>query len=252
MDLVDLVGRGALQQQLHCLDLARHQHAVADEAIANARDHRDLLNLLGEAHGGDQHVVGGLGAADDLEQLHDISRREEVQANDVLRAAGAGGDLVDVEIGGVGRQDRAGLADGVELGEDLLLDVHLLEHRFDDQVAVGEVLELERGGQRGHCLADLLGGHAALGGGCLIVLEHHAGAAIKRVLLGLNDDHGDAGREEVHGDTAPHGAGADHPDLLDRARLHGVGDVIDLGGLALGKEEILLRLGLGAAHQLHE
>ena len=32
-----------------------------------------------------------------------------------------------------------GLATGVELGEHLLLDRHVLEHRLDDQVAVGEI-----------------------------------------------------------------------------------------------------------------
>jgi len=35
-----------------------------------------------------------------------------------------------------------GFADGVELGEYLLLDVHPLEHGFDDQIAVGEGVEV--------------------------------------------------------------------------------------------------------------
>ena len=52
-----------------------------------------------------------------------------------------GRDLVDVEIGGVGGEDRARLGDLVELAENLLLDVHILEHRLDDQVAIGEVVE---------------------------------------------------------------------------------------------------------------
>ena len=42
------------------------------------------------------------------------------------------------------------------------------------------------------------------------------------------------------------------PTLLDVARLGVLGDVLDLGRLALGEEEILLRARLGAAHQLHE
>ena len=36
------------------------------------------------------------------------------------------------------------LDDLVELGEDLLLDPHVLEHRLDDQVAVGQRLQVER------------------------------------------------------------------------------------------------------------
>ena len=113
----------------------------------------DLLDLLGELHRGDQHVGRGLGAAHDLEQLHDVGRREEVQADHVLRPRGAGRDLVDVEVGGVGREDRARLGDLVEPAEDLLLDVHLLEHRLDDQVAVGERLEVERRVQQAHRLS---------------------------------------------------------------------------------------------------
>ena len=81
MDPVDLLGRGAFEQQVGRLDLARHQHAVADEAVADARDHRDLLDLLGELHRGDQHVGRGLRAAHHLEQLHDVGRREEVEAD---------------------------------------------------------------------------------------------------------------------------------------------------------------------------
>ena len=44
------------------------------------------------------------------------------------------GDPVDVERGRVGREDRAGLRHAVERGEHLLLDRHVLEHRFDDEV----------------------------------------------------------------------------------------------------------------------
>ena len=42
------------------------------------------------------------------------------------------------------------------------------------------------------------------------------------------------------------------PTRLIVARLDVLGEPLDLRRLALGEEEILLRLGLGAAHQLHE
>ena len=57
------------------------------------------------------------------------------------RARDARRDLVDVEIGGVGSEDRAGLGDLVEPAEHLLLHVHILVDRLDDEVAVGERLE---------------------------------------------------------------------------------------------------------------
>src|SRR3546814_1634137 len=79
-------------------DLARDQHAVADEAVADTRDDGDLADLLGELHGGDEDVRRGFGASHDFQQLHDVGRREEVEAEHILRARGGGGDLVDVEL----------------------------------------------------------------------------------------------------------------------------------------------------------
>ncbi len=103
-----------------------------------------------------------------------------------------------------------------------------------------------------HRLFDLLGGKASLGGARLVILAHQARAAVERLLPHLDDRHRNAGRQEVHRNTAAHRAGADHPDLADRPRLGVFRQAVDLVRLALGKEEILLRLGLGAAHQLHE
>src|SRR3546814_232851 len=47
MDLVHLFRGGAFEEELHRLHLARDQHAVADEAVADARDDGDLADLLG-------------------------------------------------------------------------------------------------------------------------------------------------------------------------------------------------------------
>src|SRR2546430_5994146 len=58
-----------------------------------------------------QHVGRGLLAAHDLEQLHDIRRREEVHADDVAGTGGHRRDLVEVQIAGVRREDRARLGD---------------------------------------------------------------------------------------------------------------------------------------------
>ena len=88
-----------------------------------------------------------------------------------------------------------------------------LEHRLDDQVAIGQRLEIERRVQQPHRLFDLLAGHPALGGGRLVILAHHAGAAVERFLRHLDDRHRDAGRQEVHRNAAAHGPGADHADL---------------------------------------
>ena len=141
---VDVPGHGAFQDQLLRLALALRQHAVADEAVADADEHADLADLLGDLHGCGDHRLCGLVAAHDFQQPHHIGRREEVHAEHMVRPRGDGGDLVDVEIGGVGGQDRARLGDLVELAEDVLLDRHVLEHGLDDEVAIGERFEIER------------------------------------------------------------------------------------------------------------
>ena len=50
------------------------------------------------------------------------------------------GELVDVQRGGVGKQQRARLHHLIKFGEYRLLDVHLLEHRLDHEVAIGDVV----------------------------------------------------------------------------------------------------------------
>ena len=55
-----------------------------------------------------------------------------------------GGDLVDVERRSVGGEDGARLAQPVEFAEHLLLDVHVLEHRLDDDVRFAHARAVER------------------------------------------------------------------------------------------------------------
>ena len=170
----------------------------------------------------------------------------------VLRALGRCRDLVDVEIRRVRRQDRALFDDGVELAEHLFLDVHILVDRLDHEVAILEVVEAERRGQQAHHRLDLVGRVPALLGRRLVILADRRDAAIERVLRGLDDRDRDTGLEEVHRNPAAHRARADDADLLDVALLRVLGDIVDLGGLAFGEEQVALRGGLGPHHQFHE
>jgi hypothetical protein len=129
---VDLLRRRALVDQEQALLAVLLEHAVADEAVAHARDHRHLLQRLAELHGGGEHALVGLLAAHHFEEAHHVRRREEVRADHVLRPLGDRGDLVDVERGGVGGEDRAGLGNGVELPEDDPASRPCARTRFDD------------------------------------------------------------------------------------------------------------------------
>ncbi len=140
----------------------------------------------------------------------------------------------------------------VELGEDLLLDVHALVDRLDHEIAVGEVGVVQRGGQDVHRRLDLLVGHPAALGGVLVILAHRPRAAVERILLHFEDGHRDAGGQEVHRNAAAHGPRADHADLLDRDQ-RGIGrDIVDLVRGAFGEEVVAHRGRLRAGHELHE
>ena len=95
-----------------------------------------FLIFLASAIDGGQHVLGGLLAAHDFQQLHHVGRAEEVQADHVLRALGEAGDLVDVERGGVGGEDGARLHTSSSVLNTCLLHAHVLEHGLDHEVGV--------------------------------------------------------------------------------------------------------------------
>ena len=86
----------------------------------------------------------------------------------------------------------------------------------------------------------------------LVVLLDRRHAALERGLVVLDDRHRNADIGEVHRDAAAHRAGADHGRALDLARRDVLADARDLRGLALGEEDMALRLRLVADDQLHE
>ena len=175
-----------------------------------------------------------------------------MHAHHRFRPRGGRSDFVHIQIAGVAGQDGAPLGDLVQTPKNILLDRHILEHGFDDQVAIGQILHIQRRGEAAHAGFHLLHAETALLGAVLVILADHANAAIERLLLHLDDGDGDADRQEVHRNTAAHGAGADHADLLHRERLHVRREPIDLGGGAFGEEDMALGGGLQPGHQLHE
>ncbi len=86
--------------------------------------------------------VGALLAAHHFEQRHHVGRREEVQADHILRPLDRCRDFVDIQRRGVGGEHGAGFGHRVEFAEHALLEVHAFEHGLDDHVAGGEVAVL--------------------------------------------------------------------------------------------------------------
>ena len=97
----------------------------------------------------------------------------------------------------------------------------------------------------------LVRGERAARGCAAIMRGHRVEAARERRVVGLDHLHGDAGIGEAHGDAAAHGAGADHRGAPDFGGLGG-GDLGKLRRLALGKEDVALRLRLLARDELEK
>jgi len=77
----------AFGQQGHALHRVRREAARGVEATRIVDHDRRLLDLLDEVEAAGQRFLRGLLADDDLDQRHLVDRREEVQANVVLRIA---------------------------------------------------------------------------------------------------------------------------------------------------------------------
>ena len=94
---IDLRRRSAFHQKEIHLAPVGFRHAVANEPIANARYHGDLLDRASQFHHCRQHIRCRFRAADYLEQAHHIGRTEEVHADHIGRATGCLGKRIDIE-----------------------------------------------------------------------------------------------------------------------------------------------------------
>ena len=138
-----------------------------------------------------------------------------MHAQELIGTQRSGGQLGDAQGGGVGDENGLGLHDGSQLGEGVLLQLHILDHGLENDVDVGQVVQVGGGLQAAQHLGLLLLGDLALGdllvkalldagdallqGGGPVVVENHVVAALKSDL----------------GDAAAHQAGAVHTNSLN-------------------------------------
>ena len=139
--LVDLLGQSArIEQEVHLPEIGV-QHAVADEAVAYAGDHADLLDLLRDAEARGQHVRARSCAPRTISRsLVTLAGLKKCSPTTSPGRRVTAGDLVEVERRGVGGEDGARLGLGVERLEHPPLDLHVLEHRLDHEIRTGDVV----------------------------------------------------------------------------------------------------------------
>ena len=256
--LVDLLDREPLLL-LGAPDLAdrRVEDPVDDEARHLAAGDRLLADRLGEVVGGLDDLGIGLLALDDLDQRHHRGRVEEVEADDLLGPQGRVAHLGDRERGGVGGEDRVPGRDRVELGVDLLLDLHLLRRRLDHEVDVAEGVVGGRALDQAHDLLEpgvglLLGQLLLLHQPVELALGHLARlleAVVDELLVDVLEHDRDVGRGDRLRDLAAHRAGADDRGLEDE---HWVGSLrVGVRGVRARREASGRGRRGGSAARLH-
>jgi hypothetical protein len=131
--------------------LVEHSDAVVEQGDQHAVDHepgrvvarnRGLAEPLDDGDRGADRVVRRQLRPDDLDERHQRSGIEEVQADDALGRGRRGSDLRHGERGRVRREDGVGAARPLEVPEQLALCTELLDDRLDHEVAVRERGEL--------------------------------------------------------------------------------------------------------------
>jgi hypothetical protein len=213
--LVDLFGRRTVLDEKLRLVHVREHHPVAHEPRPVADDDPDLLQLLAEAErGGDDLRFGGF-ATHDFEQPHDVCRTEEVQSRDAALSRRDGRNLVDIERGRVRGENSARFREAVDARKDRLLQRHLLEDGFDDQVRVFQTAD-EPGNDPRHPLFDLRPGKASTGDGRIVVPPHRGDPGVERLRRGVIQHHRQPRICARHRNAAPHRPSTDDADLLNR------------------------------------
>ena len=185
------------------------QDAVDHEAGSLVDLNGGLANLHADLLDGLHGLGGGVHTGDDLDELHAVSGVEEVHAHQ--RTGQALADLGDGQGGGVGSEDAFRLADLVQLAEGGLLDLHIFESGFHDQVAVRAQVFLQASGDGSQTAVHFSLVQLALGNQLGIALGNLVLAALGPFLLDVAQRDGVAfALSESLCDALAHGASADN------------------------------------------
>ena len=173
-----------------------------------------------------------------------------MHANDPLGAGCRESNLIDIQPRRVGCQQRALLGIAVNLSENVLLELQLLVRRFDHEVGIGDVLEVQRRRDTRQPLLDLALARATACGRRLPVLAHHTETSLEVLRVLLDQRHGDTGIRQYHAYAASHGACANYCRAADVDHGRIGRQAGNLGRLTLGEKEVALGFGLFALEQL--
>ncbi len=141
-DRVDLGnGRHAFAQHGQGFRVECPAGVVDDEAGRVGGQNGAMAETASQIHKRPFDIDSGVGAADDLDELHRRHGIEEVIAGDTFRPFGGGGDRRHRQGRGVGRDDGARGDDGLQRAHQVALGFEPLDDGFDDKIRARQRME---------------------------------------------------------------------------------------------------------------
>ncbi len=220
-DAVDRLGVGdAVGEHSQRLQREGASEPVGDEAGAVLGADRRAAHAGADLRRRLQGILRRVGGGDDLDQLHQRRRVEEVHADHASAVGNLGGDRGHGQRGGVGGEDRVGTAGLRQVREQPPLQLQVLRGRLDHEVAFAEVREVGRGTHAGAGVVGLDLAPEPLGrslGKCSV---QPTDAGVERSRNRIVQPRLVAAERGDLGDPGTHRAGADDPDPLDAPLAH--------------------------------
>ena len=118
----------------NCFVDHRNKDSVYNETSCFIYLYRSLADLNGDCFDLFHNLFRSVQTCNNLNQLHNRSGIEEMHADN--RTIQASADLCDGQRGCVGSKDAVCLADVLQLFECLLLDLHVFQSSFYNQIAI--------------------------------------------------------------------------------------------------------------------
>ena len=199
----------------HSIEEVRDQQPVHDEAGAIRRGDRLLPQRLCERDDGLVGLVARGQRTNDLDELHERHRAEEMEAAEPIGTPAGGRELRDAERRGV-RQENGRLAhDLFERRVALALRVEVLDDGLDDEIARSQRLEGGRPREAAERLVAGFGGHLALGHAVVQKRPHSAEPLLEKALVDFSNNGPVAGRRRHLRDPRSHQSAPEHTHRFD-------------------------------------
>ncbi|MCY1357485.1 hypothetical protein D9M69_439800 [compost metagenome] len=115
------------------------EHPRREETAAVIDHNRGFLDLQDVIEAAGQGFIAGVGALDVFHQRHFFHGAEKMQADELALIGHGTRQAADRQGRGVGGDHRVRADDLLRRQRDFGLQIPILEHRLDDQVATGQV-----------------------------------------------------------------------------------------------------------------